>query len=86
MRWFEFGATNPIFRQHGARETEIWKYGPVAEAAITKVIKWRVSMKDYLTQQLRKLSTLGRYRTPYGHEGLPLRSLSEPTCSVVRCA
>lgn len=44
-RWFQFGACCPIFRQHGYRETEVWKFGPEAEAAITTMIKWRTSIK-----------------------------------------
>jgi alpha-glucosidase (family GH31 glycosyl hydrolase) len=31
VRWFQFGVTAPIFRQHGQRETEIWKFGAEAE-------------------------------------------------------
>jgi alpha-D-xyloside xylohydrolase len=58
-RWFQYGATCPIFRQHGWRETEIWKYGDAAFAAIKKVINWRKSMKGYVMEQMRVVSETG---------------------------
>ena len=59
-RWFQFGCTCPIFRQHGSRPTELWHYGPEAEATITEIIKWRVTMKPYLAQEMAKLNATGR--------------------------
>ena len=60
VRWFQYGVTCPIFRQHGARNTEIWLYGPQAEAIITSLIRWRVSIKAYLQRQMLALSESGR--------------------------
>eukprot|EP01047_Picozoa_sp_COSAG01_P136299 COSAG01_NODE_66658_length_269_cov_0.905882_1_plen_69_part_01 len=49
-------------RQHGQRQTEIWKFGPQAEASITALIKWRATakIKAYLKQELAKLTATGR--------------------------
>merc|ERR1719345_697117 len=41
VRWFQYGMTCPLFRQHGARATEIWGYGNVSEAIIADTIKLR---------------------------------------------
>eukprot|EP01079_Euglenida_sp_SAG-EU17-18_P004430 gene4430-804_t len=60
VRWFQYGATCPIFRQHGSRPTEIWNYGPQAEAAIGAIIKWRHSVKPYLARQMAALNSTGR--------------------------
>jgi alpha-D-xyloside xylohydrolase len=49
----------PLFRQHGDRATEIWLYGDVAEAAITKVIALRYSLLSYFTQQMALSSETG---------------------------
>ena len=61
-RWFEFGVICPNFRQHGQRDTEIWLFGPEAEANIAAMIKWRATdkIKDYLKQEFAKLSATGR--------------------------
>ncbi len=59
-RWFQFGCTCPIFRQHGSRPTELWHYGAEAEATITEIIKWRATMKPYLAQEMGKLNATGR--------------------------
>lgn len=58
-RWFQFGATCPIFRQHGARQTEVWKYGLEAEANIVSMIRWRASLKPYLAARMRALNKTG---------------------------
>lgn len=52
VRWFQFGVTCPIFRQHGQRDTEIWKFGDAAEAILADIIKWRASIKPYLHQEM----------------------------------
>jgi alpha-D-xyloside xylohydrolase len=59
VRWFQYGATCPLFRQHGARETEIWKLGDESYAAIVKVINWRKSIKEYVMEQMRVVSETG---------------------------
>jgi alpha-D-xyloside xylohydrolase len=45
QRWFQFGVTCPILRQHGYRDTEIWLYGEEAMASINATIAWRASPK-----------------------------------------
>ena len=45
VRWFQFGLTCPLFRQHGSRPTEIWLLGNESEAAVTKVIALRQQMQ-----------------------------------------
>ena len=60
VRWFQMGVLSPIFRQHGARETEIWLYGPEAETIVAELIRWRASMRGYMAQQMLLLSTTGR--------------------------
>ena len=60
VRWFQFGATAPVFRQHGARPTEIWLYGAQAEAIVSYLIRWRDSMRPYIARELAKLSATGR--------------------------
>eukprot|EP01051_Picozoa_sp_SAG22_P013546 SAG22_NODE_1530_length_4216_cov_5.617926_3_plen_240_part_00 len=59
-RWFQFGATCPIFRQHGSRPTELWHYGAAAEAAMAGLIKWRHGLKPYLKAEMAKLAATGR--------------------------
>ena len=59
-RRFALGAaTCPLFRQHGARDTEIWLLGDESEAAVTKVINWRANMKDYVTKVTETVSQTG---------------------------
>jgi alpha-D-xyloside xylohydrolase len=60
VRWFQYGATCPIFRQHGSRATEPWLLGAEAEAIVTGIIRWRASIKPYLRREMRKLSRTGR--------------------------
>jgi alpha-D-xyloside xylohydrolase len=60
VRWFQYGATCPIFRQHGSRATEPWLLGAEAEAIVTNIIRWRASIKPYLRLEMRKLSRTGR--------------------------
>ena len=60
VRWFEFGVVCPLFRQHGSRATEIWAYGPDAEALVANLIRWRASMRGYIGGEMDKLSATGR--------------------------
>lgn len=49
IRWFQFGAFNPIFRIHGfGSETEIWRYGERFEAAARKMLDLRYRLLPYL--------------------------------------
>ena len=59
VRWFQYGATCPLFRQHGARNTEPWGYGNESFAAIVKVINWRESIKPYILQQMEVVAKTG---------------------------
>merc|ERR1712187_385363 len=53
VRWFQYGLTCPLFRQHGARDhTAPWYYGPEDEALLVDLIKLRAEMKPYIMSQL----------------------------------
>jgi alpha-D-xyloside xylohydrolase len=61
VRWFQYGMTCPIFRQHGARDhTAIWFYGAEDEQILGDIIKLRASMKPYFKAQLDMLNATGR--------------------------
>lgn len=60
VRWFQYGSVCSLFRQHGARDTEIWLLGDEAEAAITKTIKWRADMKGYVLEAMKSVSETGQ--------------------------
>jgi alpha-D-xyloside xylohydrolase len=60
VRWFQYGVVCPLFRQHGSRATEVWAYGPEAEAIVTGLIRWRASMRSYIGGEMDKLSATGR--------------------------
>jgi len=66
VRWFQFGITNPLFRQHGHRRGKagdvdaIWFYGSEDEKILGDIIKFRASMKPYFKSQLAKLTATGR--------------------------
>jgi alpha-glucosidase (family GH31 glycosyl hydrolase) len=60
-RWFQYGMTCPLLRQHGARDhTCPWFYGPETEKIIEDIIKLRASMKTYYSGELDKLNATGR--------------------------
>ena len=44
----------------GQRDTEIWKFGAVAETILADIIKWRASIKPYLHQEMVKMNATGR--------------------------
>jgi len=49
IRWFEFGAFNPVFRIHGYQsETEMWKYGTEAERILRQYDELRYRMMPYI--------------------------------------
>jgi len=51
VRWFEFGAFNPIFRAHGTRSTnqnEIWSYGPETQEILTRYDRLRYRLLPYI--------------------------------------
>jgi len=48
VRWFQWGAFNPIFRMHGYQsETEPWKYGEKVENAMRKMMNLRYRLMPY---------------------------------------
>ena len=60
-RWFQYGFTCPLLRQHGARDhTCPWYYGNETEKIIEDVIRLRHAMKPYFSSQLDLLSETGR--------------------------
>lgn len=49
VRWFQWGAFNPIFRIHGYQsETEPWKYGGKVETAMRKMLNLRYRLLPYI--------------------------------------
>lgn len=49
IRWFQWGAFNPIFRVHGyMSETEPWKYGQSVEDNMRKMLYLRYSLLSYI--------------------------------------
>ncbi|MBN2274254.1 MAG: DUF5110 domain-containing protein [Bacteroidales bacterium] len=49
IRWFQWGAFNPIFRIHGYQsETEPWKYGPTVEDNMRKMLNLRYRLLPYI--------------------------------------
>eukprot|EP01051_Picozoa_sp_SAG22_P005366 SAG22_NODE_316_length_12517_cov_75.265180_10_plen_291_part_00 len=50
-RWHQFGSVCPLHRSHGSRPgNEPWTWGPKAEASISKSIRLRASLKDYVME------------------------------------
>ena len=60
VRWFQFGLTCPLFRQHGSRPTEIWLLGNESEAAVAKVIALRQHLQPYIHEQMERVSKTGQ--------------------------
>jgi len=51
IRWFQFGAFNPIVRVHGTRSTnqnELWSYGPEAQKILTSYDTLRYRLLPYI--------------------------------------
>ena len=60
-RWFQYGFTCPLLRQHGARDhTCPWFYGNETELIIEDIIRLRHAMKPYFSAQLDLLNETGR--------------------------
>lgn len=60
-RWFQYGMTCPMLRQHGARDhTCPWYYGNESETIIEDIIRLRHAMKPYFSAQLDLLNETGR--------------------------
>jgi len=60
VRWFEYGLTLPVFRQHGHRETEPWKLESNASyLAVVSLIRQRYQLAPYVMSELNKTSAAG---------------------------
>lgn len=60
VRWFEYGLTLPIFRQHGHRETEPWVLASNASyTAVVNLIRQRYQLAPYVLSELNKTSAVG---------------------------
>ena len=48
VRWFEWGAFQPVMRAHGERmHNEVWSYGKQAEPILTKYLRLRYQLLPY---------------------------------------
>lgn len=59
VRWFQFGVTCPIFRQHGARSTEPWLLGDEAFGNVRKVMQLRETLRPYILAELAQTAATG---------------------------
>ncbi len=60
IRWFQWGAFNPIFRVHGyMSETEPWKYGQKIENIIRKILNLRYALIPYLYSEAWQMTANG---------------------------
>jgi len=60
VRWFQWGAFNPIFRVHGYQsETEPWKYGSDVENNIRNLLNLRYRLMPYLYSEAWQITTHG---------------------------
>jgi alpha-glucosidase (family GH31 glycosyl hydrolase) len=49
VRWFEWGAFQPVMRAHGEREhNEVWAYGKQAEPILEKYLRLRYQLMPYI--------------------------------------
>ena len=61
-RWFQFGLTSPVFRQHGARPVEPWllqQYENRTYDAVVKMIKARYALRPYVMTLMKALHESG---------------------------
>ena len=48
VRWFEWGAFQPVMRAHGERDhNEVWSYGKQAESILSKYLRLRYQLLPY---------------------------------------
>jgi len=59
VRWFQFGFTCPLFRQHGARPTEPWLLGDETFGYVRKILALRETFKPYVVAQLAETAKSG---------------------------
>jgi alpha-D-xyloside xylohydrolase len=59
-RWFQWGAFNPVFRIHGYQtETESWKYGPVVEDHMRKMLDLRYRLLPCIYSEAWQVTSNG---------------------------
>jgi alpha-glucosidase/alpha-D-xyloside xylohydrolase len=52
VRWFQFGAFQPVMRAHGERmHNEVWSYGKQAEGILEKYLRLRYRLIPYIYSQ-----------------------------------
>lgn len=57
LRWFQWGAFNPVFRIHGyMSETEPWKYGQKVEDNMRKMLNLRYQLLPYIYSEAWQVS------------------------------
>ncbi|MFZ2286968.1 MAG: TIM-barrel domain-containing protein [Bacteroidales bacterium] len=60
IRWFQWGAFNPIFRIHGFQsETEPWKFGTVVEDAMRTILDLRYRLLPYIYSESYQVTKNG---------------------------
>jgi alpha-D-xyloside xylohydrolase len=60
IRWFQWGAFNPVFRSHGYRtETEPWKFGQSVEDKIRKILNLRYQLLPYIYSEAWQITNSG---------------------------
>jgi alpha-D-xyloside xylohydrolase len=60
IRWFQWGAFNPIFRSHGYQsETEPWKYGQQVEDNMRKMLNLRYRLLPYIYSEAWQITKNG---------------------------
>lgn len=59
VRWFQYGATCPLFRQHGARNTEPWLLGNESFSAVKDAMNLREKLRPYIMEQMKLVHATG---------------------------
>ncbi len=62
VRWFQYGAFNPILRVHGTRKTdqnELWSYGPDAQKILVNFDRLRYRLLPYIYSLAWKTTSEG---------------------------
>ena len=59
VRWFQYGSTCPLFRQHGARATEPWLLSNQSYELVVKVINLRNTWRSYVMDAMEQVNKTG---------------------------
>ena len=59
VRWFQFGLTSPLFRQHGARPTEPWLLGNESFTNVRAMMTLRETLRPYVEGELKETARSG---------------------------